>query len=419
MTSSSADLVIWTIAALATAGVIVRPFRLAEAVWAVFGAGLLLLTGLLPWADGLEAVGKGADVYLFLTGMMLLSEVARREGLFDWAAALAIAKAGGSPKRLFLLVYGMSVVVTAFLSNDAAAVVLTPAVFAASRKAKVEPLPYLLVCAFVANAASFVLPISNPANLVLYGDHTPRLGRWLASFALPSAVSILATYGVLRWVERSKLGGNCEREVERRELSAGGWAALAGLGVTAVALLVVSALDRPLGLPTFILGLLTAGIVLVRNREPPWATLKGVSWAVLPLVAGLFVLVEALERTGVNAFLARLLRQAVAGSPTDAAAGAGGLLAFVSNLTNNLPAGLVASTTIAQAHPPQKVVDALLIGVDLGPNLSVTGSLATLLWLTAIRREGQDVGFWRFLKVGALTTPPALALALGARLLLS
>jgi arsenical pump membrane protein len=85
---------------------------------------------------------------------------------------------------------------------------------------------------------------------------------------------------------------------------------------------------------------------------------------------------------------------------------------------NNLPAGLIASSAVAKAHPPQKLIDALLIGVDLGPNLSVTGSLATILWLSALRREGERVGFWRFLKVGMLVTPPALALALGVRLLL-
>ncbi|WP_283159151.1 ArsB/NhaD family transporter, partial [Xanthomonas translucens] len=133
---------------------------------------------------------------------------------------------------------------------------------------------------------------------------------------------------------------------------------------------------------------------------------------------GLFVLVEALSRTGVIAWLAQSLSAAAAQSPVATAGAAGTLLAFASNLMNNLPAGLIASTTIAQAHPPQLVVDALLIGVDLGPNLSITGSLATILWLTAIRREGEDVGFWRFLKVGALVMPPALLCALGARLLL-
>ena len=93
-------------------------------------------------------------------------------------------------------------------------------------------------------------------------------------------------------------------------------------------------------------------------------------------------------------------------------------MAFASNLLNNLPAGLIASTSIAQAHPPKLVVDGLLIGLDLGPNLSITGSLATILWLSAIRREGEDVGFWRFLKVGAATMPPALAAALVSRLLI-
>jgi len=418
MTSTPANTAIWAIAILATAGVVVRPFKLPEAVWAVLGAGLLCATGLLPWTDGLAAGGKGLDVYLFLTGMMLLSETARREGLFDWVAAYAVNQARGSSRRLFLLVYGVGVVVTVFLSNDATAVVLTPAVFAATRRARAEPLPHIFICAFVANAASFVLPISNPANLVLYGDHTPQLGRWLASFALPSALAILATYGALRWVERAQLAGACEHEVDQPILQVGGWTALAGIGMTAVALLVVSAMDVRLGLPTCILGVLTCAAVLIRSREAPWSILKGVSWAVLPLVAGLFVMVEALNRTGLVSSLAQTLRAASDASAAGAAALAGGTIAVVSNLMNNLPAGLIASGVINQAHPPRPVVDALLIGVDLGPNLSITGSLATILWLTAIRRESADVSFWRFLKTGALVMPPALALAIGARLLL-
>ena len=137
----------------------------------------------------------------------------------------------------------------------------------------------------------------------------------------------------------------------------------------------------------------------------------------LPLVAGLFVLVEALDRTGVIAIVSNRLRE-MARDPVQAAAIAGTILAFVSNLMNNLPAGLIASTAVAQAHPPRIVTDCLLIGVDLGPNLSVTGSLATILWLQAIRREGEDVGFWRFLKVGVVVMPTALAAAIGARLLM-
>ena len=126
----------WAICSAATAGVITRPFRWPEAIWAVLGAAMLLVFGLMPPGAAITAVGKGMDVYLFLIGMMLLSETARAEGLFDWVAATAVNHATQSRARLFLLVYATGVVTTTFLSNDATAVVLTPAVYAAARKAK-------------------------------------------------------------------------------------------------------------------------------------------------------------------------------------------------------------------------------------------------------------------------------------------
>ncbi|MBU9186854.1 arsenic transporter [Burkholderia gladioli] len=407
----------WGIALSSTAGVILRPFRWPEAVWAVTGALLLVVLGLLPVHLAWQAVCKGGDVYLFLTGMMLLSELGRREGLFDWVAALAVRHANGSPRRLFVLVYLVGVGVTAFLSNDAAAVVLPPAVFAAARRAGTRPLPFLYACAFVANAASFVLPISNPANLVLYGNHTPALGTWVARFALPSALSILATFWMLRHTQREHLAGACATDPPVEPLGSSGKVALAGIAMTAVALLVVSAFDLPLGLPTAVLGVLTALVVLLKERRSPFAFLGEISWSVLPLVAGLFVLVEMLAHTGVIDVLSRLLASAAGRDQGLAAVVAGGALALGSNAINNLPAGLIASATVAAAHSPQRVVDALLIAVDLGPNLSITGSLATILWLSAIRREGEEVGFMQFLAVGAAVMLPALALALGARLL--
>jgi arsenical pump membrane protein len=121
MTATTAT---WSIAALATAGVIVGPWRVPEAVWAVTGALLLVAFGLLSWRDAFAGVGRGTNVYLFLTGMMLLAELARQEGLFDWIAAKAARMARGSATRLFTLIYAVGVLVTTFLSNDATAVVL-------------------------------------------------------------------------------------------------------------------------------------------------------------------------------------------------------------------------------------------------------------------------------------------------------
>jgi arsenical pump membrane protein len=131
----------------------------------------------------------------------------------------------------------------------------------------------------------------------------------------------------------------------------------------------------------------------------------------------LFVLVEMLDHTGVIKMLVDLVQRAAQHNEFATAGWAGALIAIGSNLMNNLPAGLIASSTVMQAHSPERVIDALLIGVDLGPNLSITGSLATILWLNAIRREGEDVSFMKFLKVGVVVMLPALVLALAARIL--
>ncbi len=406
---------IWSIAAIATAGVIVRPFSWPEWIWAVAGALALVVPGLLPVPDALAGISKGTDVYLFLTGMMLLSELAREEGLFDWLAAAAVRGARGSARRLFTLVFAVGTIVTVFLSNDATAVVLTPAVAAVAKTADAEePLPYLFICAFVANAASFVLPISNPANLVIYGSHMPPLMQWLPRYAVPAILSILATYTVLRLTQRKRLRQELSAEIGREALPLGGKVAALGIAATALVLLASSAHGLQLGMPTFLSGVVTALLVLACSECGVRTIVRHISWGVLPLVAGLFVLVEALERTGVTGRLASLLHDLGGRSATIAAWGAGAVVAVGCNLINNLPAGLVAGRAVELARVPDQVRAAVLIGVDLGPNLSVTGSLATILWLAALRRDGQRVSAWTFLKVGVLVMPPALVLAIGS-----
>jgi arsenical pump membrane protein len=408
-------ILIWVISALSIALVITRPFKVPEYVWAVSGAVLLLVLRLLTPAEGLAGVAKGLDVYLFLTGMMLLAEVAREEKLFDWLAAHATRLAQGSAQRLFLLIYLVGVVVTTFLSNDATAVVLTPAVASAVKAAKVKnPLPYLFICAFIANAASFVLPISNPANLVIYGAHMPPLLEWLPRYLLPAAVAIGTTYFILRYTQRAELSQAIEKDIEIPDLGRGGQVALGGIGLTAVALLAASAFDQPLGLPTAITGVLTTAVVLLIARKNPLVVVRSVSWAVLPLVAGLFVLVEALNKTGVTNWLSGLLTRGASESAAGATWVSGVGVALLCNVMNNLPAGLITGNVLQTAHVSEHIKSAMLIGIDLGPNLSVTGSLATILWLVALRRENIEVSAWQFLKLGAVVMTIPLVLAIGS-----
>jgi len=412
MLASPGHIATWTISAAAILGVVIRPWKIPEALWAVLAALALVVFSLISLPNAGRAVLKGTDVYLFLIGMMLLAEFARHEGLFDWLAAYAVGQAKGSPTRLFGLVYLVGTIVTIFLSNDATAVVLTPAVYAAAKHANAKPLPYLFICALIANAASFVLPISNPANLVVYGAHMPSLATWLAEFGLASFASIAVTFLVLRFTQRAELTGHIASDMKRRALSRGGAVAAGGIAVTAIVLLVASSLDWQLGLPTFLAGAATALVILILNRLSPWRIAKEISWSVLPLVAGLFILVEAVEGTGVLKPVISWLPSSAGAAPRATAFGVGSLVAVLCNLLNNLPLGLIAGTVANSAQLSPHVTGAMLIGVDLGPNLSVTGSLATILWLVALRREGQTVSAWQFLGLGCLVMPPALLASL-------
>lgn len=278
-------LAIYAVVVLSLGGVILRPWRIAEVYWACAGALVLVMSGLLTWREAAAAGARGYDVYLFLIGMMLLSELARREGLFDVLAAIGVRHASGSGTRLFLIVYAIGTLVTVFMSNDATAVVLTPAVLAACKKARAKPLPYLLACALIANAASFVLPISNPANLVVFGDKLPSLATWFERFALPSLLAIAATLGVLLLMHRSDISAPVSANAVMPDLSRPGLIAAVGIAVTAGVLLIASAFGLPLGLPTLLAGSFACSVVLVVKRETPWALARRVAWSIVPLLA--------------------------------------------------------------------------------------------------------------------------------------
>jgi arsenical pump membrane protein len=411
-----AALLIWSIAVATIAGILFRPKEWPEAVWASLGAALLVVLGLLPPASAWRAIGKGTDVYLFLAGMMLLAELARKQGVFDWLASRAVEAANGSRSKLFFLVYAVGTLVTIFLSNDATAVVLTPAVYAAVKKARVPALPYLLCCAFIANAASFVLPISNPANLVVYGKQIPALLPWVRVFALPSLLSIAATFLILRRLSKPDLAGIVEDDLEIPVLTREARRSIWGLAVAGAVMICASALSLDLGLPTFVAAfivmlLVAAGAQPGAKQSLVMAVVRDVSWAVLPLVAGLFVIVAALDRAGAQQLLVEAARNCAKMQPVVASLTASFGVAGLANIMNNLPSGLLAGSALQAIRLPDYVRHAVLIGADLGPNLSVTGSLATLLWLIALRREGERVSGWTFLKTGLWVMPPALLLA--------
>jgi arsenical pump membrane protein len=391
-----AHILLSLIVAISVVLMLIRPRNIPEVYWIAVGVLLLLVFRLVPLRLAGRAAMNALDVCFFLIGMMLLSGLAREHGVFDWLSSVAVRSARGSCSRLFALVYAIGTIVTIFMSNDATAVVLTPAILAAIRKAKVQPLPYLFVCAFIANAASFLLPISNPANLVVFHNQMPPLGAWLLSYGIPCLLSIAATFIVMRWLFRKELRAAIDGEVETTPLRSEGILVLGGLAAVVAVLLTASSLGKNLGLPTCLAAL----------------------WATLALVAGLFVMVDAMESVGAMQQTTKWLTWAQTLGSTAGTLITGFAVGIANNLVNNLPLGLIAGSTLQAAHANGLIADAVLIGVDLGPNLSITGSLATILWLIALRKEKLDVSFWDFLKVGAVAMPVALLASLGGAILM-
>jgi arsenical pump membrane protein len=397
---------------------LIRPRNISEVYWIAAGVFLLIVFRLesLPVAG--RAAFKALDVCLFLIGMMLVSELAREHGVFDWLSSVALQSAKGSCSRLFALVYGIGTLVTIFMSNDATAVVLTPAILTAVRKSKVEPLPYLFVCAFIANAASFVLPISNPANLVVFHNEMPPLAKWMLSFAVPSVLSIAATFLALRCIFRKQLRATIELEIEDHPLTGDGRLVLWGLAAMVAVLLAASSFGKDLGLPTCLAALVLTAVLSLKTRSNPLGLAREISWETLALVAGLFIMVDAMEGIGAMRLTKEWLAWAQGLGPVKGTFMTGFAVGIADNLVNNLPLGLIAGSTLLATHAKGLIADAVLIGVDLGPNLSITGSLATILWLIALRKEKLNVSFWDFFKVGAVAMPLALLAALGGAILM-
>lgn len=399
--------------------VVVRPRQINEAWSAAVGAALMVATGVVSPLAALTAIGSEWNLFLFFFGLMLTAAVADMAGFFDWAAGLAAGAAGGSGRRLLFNVCVLGAVITTFLSNDAAAIILTPVVYTIATRLRLRVMPYLFAVSFMANAASMTLPISNPIN-VLTGDRLMApLAEYEGHLLLASLACIAITTAILMAYFWRSAAGRFEFDwrsavrsaIRDRTFFVG---TLFGLAMLAVAYVVGSALLWPLGVVAVVGG---GGLVLVataRRRLSREHLNTHISPALFVYIAALFVLVRGVQDAGITP---ALVADAVSHASNAGTAVMAGLIgsAVASNLINNLPAVLVfisgadAGGVPAGLHAP--FLFGALAGADLGPNLTPVGALSTMLWLVIVRRRGVQVSAWDFLKIGAVVAPVTLIAA--------
>lgn len=392
---------VFVVAVVAVALIALRPPRVPLWVWPVGAAALVVAFGRESATDALDAVARQWNVLLFIAGLMGLSAAAEESGLLAWVTEVVLARAAGSRRRLFFWLFAVAVATTLLLSNDATAIVLTPLAYAAVARRDGNAMPYLYACAFAANTASFGLPFSNPANVLILPH--PQLGEYLARLALPQAFAIAWNAAAFALVFRSSLRGTYAFETPAlpapRVVRT-----LAALGVVGAAYFAALATGVPLG-PVAAGGALLALIVA---EIRPLRALQRMSWRTLLLVAGLFALLDAVARAGFVAWAIGQLQHVEHHGPAAASALTLGGAAVFSNLLNNLPVAIVASYVAAHTGWHHLAYPAI-VGVDLGPNLSTAGSLATLLWLAILSERGVRVNPLHYARLGLVVVPPALA----------
>ena len=409
---------------LVTIGLVIsRPGRLTEASAAALGAGAMVLVGLVSPNGAASDVAGHWNVLLFFVGLTGAAAVAERSGLFEALAGTAAQLSAGSPRRLLLAVVGVGAIVAALLSNDAAALVLTPVVYVLVARFGLSPLPYVLACTFVADAASIALPVSNPVNVIV----SDRLGVGAASLVpvlMPAAcASVVALLGCLFVIYRCQLPARAPLVPASES-----WASwtrvprrlLAAFGVAVGAFAVASALDVPLGPTMAVVWLMLLGVEWSGRR--PERPLDGIGWSLLVFVASMGILVDGLSSAGITAWLAQIVLGQVRDSPAAVMVVTAFAAAVGSNLVNNLPAAFVfadavqsAGLSAASAHA---AAIGTIIGADLGPNLTPVGSVATLLWFVLLRQRGLEVSTWSYIRIGLIVTPVTIFAALGVALVI-
>lgn len=403
--------------------VIARPRKLSVAWPAGVGAIVAIVAGLLSLPALVSIFGATWDAAGTLIALFILSETLASNGFFRWAA-LHLARLGrGSGWRLYGLILLLTTGVTALLANDGAVLMLTP-IFAVLL-AKIFPhedarLPYLFAAGFFADAMSGLLIPSNLTNIIVADANRLSFARTAAALLLPTLCAFLAA-GVcfaVRFRSRLALPYDASRleapasALSDRWLFKAGWVAFA---VLVAGYFAGGELHLPVSLVAGPVALAMLALTHLRGRRTVWDVLVVAPWDILIYALGMFAVITAAFNAGTLAPLVGVLRHAA--HPASGIGGmllAGGLLAGVSAAANNLPAALIGVLALHGVTPVANVaLYAILLGVDIGPKLTPYGSLATLLWLGILKRNGVSISWGRYVRENWWVALVALAAALG------
>jgi arsenical pump membrane protein len=368
----------------------------------------MLAFGLVSWHEAICATLAGKNALLFLLSLLALSLLVGKSGFFDWAAIRCAHIAKGNARSLYRNTYLLGAIITAILSLDTTAVILTPIMLALVRRLRIPSAPYVVLCAFVANVGSLLLPISNLTNILFADSFHLTFAAFAARMLAPQLVALISTYALIRWRFRREISASFAVESLPEPKSIVPHRAYFIVCVTVLVVVLVGYFLAPLvGIEPYVVAFAGSGVLTFAGAATGRLHLRAIgelAWGVFPFVVGLFVAVRGIENLGIvdvtSAWLARLRPE----SPLSLIATAGAT-ASVSNIVNNLPAALIARGVLLDSHAQTGTVFAALVGADVGPLITPFGSLATMLVFALARREGVEIRPGRFVLLGLWVAP--------------
>lgn len=390
---------------------IVRPRGLPEIVIAGPAAVVVLLTGVVTLDEAREELTSMAPTVVFLVAVLVLAHAADALGVFRWVSQILQQKSLADPHRLLIYVFGAAALTTAVLSLDATVVLLTPAVIAAARSIGASTRPHSYASAHLSNSASTLLPVSNLTNLIAFAATGLTFLHFTALMALPWVVTIAVEYLIFRLFFRSELarGDSAEPPVAARSAPAP-ILPLTVIGMTLLGFAVSGFFGIEPAWIAVVGASVLGAIALARHRTTAAKMLYAADLWFCAFVLVLGIIVAGVANGPVGEWIAQIL-------PGDTSYGSllfvAAVAAVASNLVNNLPATLLMIAALGTAAPPALVL-AMLIGVNLGPNLTYVGSLATMLWRRVATSAGAPPTLATFTLLGVITTPLTLLAAVSA-----
>jgi arsenical pump membrane protein len=411
-----------TLAIFATMLVLIslRPRRWNEAWWTMLAAVAMLLLGLVSPGEAIEATFAGKNALLFLLALLALALLVGKSGFFDWAAIRCARLTKGDARALYRNAFLLGALVTAAMSLDTTAVILTPILLSLVKRLKLPAAPYIVLCAFVANVGSLLLPISNLTNILVADAFHITFAAFAARMIVPQLVALGTAYALLRWHFRRELPDSFEEHSLAEPSNVVPSRPYFVACIVVLAVVLVGYFLAPLaGLEPYAIAFAGVGVLAIAGVMTGRVRVHAIgelSWGVFPFVVGLFVAVRGLENLGLVDESSTWLAQMTPDSPEKLLTAAGAT-ALAANAMNNLPAALIVRSVLQTSHAHQVTVLAALVGADVGPIITPFGSLATMLVLVRARDGGEDIGAGRLVAFGAWAAPTlvfttTLALAL-------